>query len=1539
MKKIMTLLGVTAFALGAFAYTANQVGFESEDYETGKGVTGVTESYDGAAKAHLWYAEDPDNASVVTNYASAAEKYTYSQASLIDYTGATSPGDNYLSVESGSKPLYRSLDNNYGEMPTFQSLDGDIVADTLVQFTPSDSFTQNLDDGAKFALWLYVSSDIDAKDYGTTNLCVAAGGSANGSVATLTLEVPGVEVNPNEWHRVTIRAYTDVVSGRLGFVVYVDGQMAACTDAEEYANALNIGKPLTTKGLALKAQKALFLGVYDGENLTQNTQLAAVGFKGTGKVDDVSIVDGQNAPGFASAPNGFVITWDEGVVSFELNGTTYNNLAELYPQGCAFVSANKVNISNVLYDGDNAYSAGTWTAEGVVEETVEEGVDITINTDLAKVSICSSQSNFAVDGTPYSSLSGAIGAAEDVMTQSGIPGLIALRKNYILSGDADSEGYVSPINVSTNIVLDLAGYTIINDAKNNKGWVLNVKKGGSLTIIDSEGSGKVSIVAAQEDPIEGFVRVVSGGRLIIGQADGDKGVTFDGAAVYQNKGTTSVLRGNFLTSANDTIEDYVDLATTVANPGAGVFDGYTIVTPAPFDFEVAFVDHASVSYTIGSVTTPTNATAVVAVPYDSTITVTYAAETGYTLTGNAVSNYANTASSSAGQVVVSPNVHYVTFFTNYVEEVDQDVYWTNWVEYATANYTYGDVELTLPEDPAPEGFHTEWYSDEALEIPFVFNGECDDDSQRAYAKFVEGDGPAPGSFAVRIVTSGNVTNDYATLEAAIADYANGDVIEFGSDFENLTENTVVFTKEGVFVFAFNADYMGTYGNMSAAPAFTVTPTYPTELNPYFTYTVTAKSGDVELYRSGSLVGIYSTVSAAYGDAASGDSLVIKLSDNFSVDTWATGEKVFDTITFQTETESALTVDTFTTPGSGVYYYMSAANWVAPANVTLKLYTQTVTSVAAGTLNVPAGVTLTLANGGSLDGIGAGYLAGDGVVSLPSATVPTGTLQLLLQKSAYWHGTFALNNTDVLGGQWNLTLFGNANSTVRFNNSGFAFKPNNVSAHAVKAIEVVGGGLFVSGNCDGGTITIPAKIIGSGKITVEATGSALYTVNFTGDFSEFAGDMEITSGSNGRVYIGANCTGGGKCISISNGATATVAAGKTWNSQNGFVVLGTLNVAGTLKHQGGSASSVIYGAANTGRIVFKNAAAITTFGGAYAGEIVIDSIAAGGTATEVPLNFGCTAAKLTLNGVSGNAWCAGSTYTNQTELTLAGNVNFQNGGSNTEVIFRKIADGNGNLSLKSWSNCKGVTYGFMTLDADNYTGTIELDATTPGNAGAAKWLTFKVGDILKVGAKAGDRVLPLTVAGGDKVDLVLTGATLNGEEADLEFLADGKDGSGIYVAVPGTPGIDPASGVTETTVAYENTGSLSGDELTEAVVAAAVAAGKITPPTEAVTSEAYAAYFTYTVTGESGNYTLAIAGLQPAVSEDVDASVAAQLVSAASGSDMTIAVKPGLYYGFTAGTTPTLAEPELTLATGETVTVAKPGTTQGFVKAKVSATNN
>ena len=595
---------------------------------------------------------------------------------------------------------------------------------------------------------------------------------------------------------------------------------------------------------------------------------------------------------------------------------------------------------------------------------------------------------------------------------------------------------------------------------------------------------------------------------------------------------------------------------------------------------------------------------------------------------------------------------------------------------------------------------------------------------------------------------------YATLAEAVDVAGPNDVITILANIPAV--DCKVFNRAGEFRVAYDQNYMSVLMALGGVDGYLMPAQPATEAgDTIVVYTIVEGVAKVD----GKW---YASFSAAYTAAQTeGSSLVVKVgSAGFTPEFPANAQaKTFSSIEFVNNDDAQIAIATKSGNNALV-----ATTWVSPAKATITLgASQAVDSITAATLILPADVTLTLNNGNAMESVG--WLDGNAASTIKlNAAFPGSTLRARLANTA-WKGTFELSTYGVENAA--LTWFGNAQSTVCFNNVGATMQAGS-AANAVKELVIGAGGFEFDGSYDAATtIQIPAKVTGSGELKFSATCANLCTVQFTGDFSEFAGNLNNTAASNMRVAIGSSITGNGKCITLAAGATATVAAGKTWDSQNGFVVLGTLNVAGTLKHQGGSAANQIYGAATTGKIVYKNAAAITTFGGSYKGEIVIDSIEAGDTATQVALGFGCSEAKLTLNGVSGNAWCAGADYTVQPEVTLAGNVHFQNGSSGKTVTFRKIAAGTGNLSLRDWYGCTGITYGFTTLDADNYTGTVVLYGSK---------LTFKVGDILKAGAKPGDKVLPLTVESNATVDLA--NATLNGETADLELKDDG-----IYVALP------------------------------------------------------------------------------------------------------------------------------------------------------------
>ena len=281
--------------------------------------------------------------------------------------------------------------------------------------------------------------------------------------------------------------------------------------------------------------------------------------------------------------------------------------------------------------------------------------------------------------------------------------------------------------------------------------------------------------------------------------------------------------------------------------------------------------------------------------------------------------------------------------------------------------------------------------------------------------------------------------------------------------------------------------------------------------------------------------------------------------------------------------------------------------------------------------------------------------------------------------------------------------------------------------------------------------------------------------------DFMGTCNITAYADSTISANVKFRNALSNVTVNNGVTLTISgvtkpgydgggitkkgAGTLKFTSDPYVPGGIVVEAGTLAFDTESDVDpvVTYTAA-----VLKDANMDYVDASNWKGTVIVSAVAAGTTTTQVALNkTGNANSYLTLNGISGDAWCAGSNYTVQPAITLAGDVNFQNGSSNKAVTFRKIAAGTGNLSLKSWCGCSGVTYGFTTIDADNYTGTIQLDGSV---------LTFNVGNILKAGAGIGDKVLPLTVANNATVNVA--SAQLNGESVMLEV----REG-GLYVKDP------------------------------------------------------------------------------------------------------------------------------------------------------------
>ena len=703
MKKLMTLMGVTAFALGAFAGTyENKVGFET--YALNSGVSSVEgkETYVNSKgttveEATLWYCADGDGDSKVEKYGDAA-KYDYGSSGSLVVNG---PGSQYLSVStSGNNPLYRTLAHvPDGEEPTQQSLDGDIVADTLVQFTASPT-AQTPETGAKFALWL-LGEDPQEVDSPKTNLVVTAGSYDGTTVTPANYNLDVANVSPDQWYRVTVRAVNGIGTMQnskvgMGFVVYINGTVVTCADAD-YADTFGtVDAELSPEAIILKDRKQLFPSmVFDNERT-----LAGVGFQGTGKVDDLSIVDGTAAPSFVEPTTGFVITWSEGVVSFKVGADTYTTANE--DKGYVIVEPvnGAVAITDVVYA--NSYSKGTWEKK----YATLSGETFTLSGNAASGKIVATTSVFEINGMSYQTFGAALAAAADAgsaVTIKAVADFTAALADF----QPGSEFYT----ITTDVTLDLAGHTISDTSERatQAAYVLfYADEGGLLTVIDSVGGGKIV------GSTEALFDQQNGGVVIIGAATGDEGVTVDGTIAYEES-DVSLVRGFF----NDTgAAALVAEGSTISpEPEAGFYAVTPGSTPSePTTYTVTFVDYDGTEIASGDVEEGVTPTAPAEDP----------TRTGYTFTG------------------WYPTIEAVTSNTTYTATYSADTYtvkfYTNSVEYATATYTYGDAATyTAPADPVVDGFKFGgWFTDNGtFETAFVFSANVAGNTQVAYAKLTE----------------------------------------------------------------------------------------------------------------------------------------------------------------------------------------------------------------------------------------------------------------------------------------------------------------------------------------------------------------------------------------------------------------------------------------------------------------------------------------------------------------------------------------------------------------------------------------------------------------------------------------------------------------------------------------------------------------------------------------------------------------------------------------------------------------------------------
>ena len=505
MKKLITIMAAAASALFAFGESGTSLEAYAMGEKTVEALTDYEDDGVGTSSSRYWYYEGADKTVVlgtITNGAPNATADVPSRpAQFADNTNVK-----YLDLTNsdiGTNVFYRAINSVNGKS-SVADLDGSAIGDgfyldTLVKFTAADS-TNNFElaSGDKLAITYVEESEDDDEDGGClSNIVVRAGYVENGTATekTYIMELPDelkASFVVTNWHRLTVRAIeVGYAAAPVGFVIYLDGCPAPLTYAvgeaagdSTYTDAL-AGNAIVNQFLYNSTTHALLPSAVSSG--TAKTTLAAVGFMGSGCVDDISFVSGT--PGFVEEGKGVAIEWDSGVATVTVrDGDTYYVGSALGGEDVTALAYSATNFtveSSVLsltvtatykQGVDGQYEAGTWVTDPVGKYSAATDT-LVLDGDNTTLTINSMLPLFQVGETHYGTFAEALTAAVAAGTELS-PATIKLLANYNNS-ISFSTGY---------IVLDLNGKTL--QGGDSSYYTIN-NSGAELTIIDSASGGTV----------------------------------------------------------------------------------------------------------------------------------------------------------------------------------------------------------------------------------------------------------------------------------------------------------------------------------------------------------------------------------------------------------------------------------------------------------------------------------------------------------------------------------------------------------------------------------------------------------------------------------------------------------------------------------------------------------------------------------------------------------------------------------------------------------------------------------------------------------------------------------------------------------------------------------------------------------------------------------------------------------------------------------------------------------------------------------------
>lgn len=335
----------------------------------------------------------------------------------------------YLELSTEGGTLWRSLaevkqmENGSATLGDAHTIDPEkgLYIDTMVQFTPTeDGGAPETTGGDKLAIWLNVDSSGDKP---VTNLMVKAGWKdANDVFSSTNFVLTGKKVDAGTWYRLTVEAVDNVYSPYQGtyfyripaFAIKLDGEYLRATQSTvdaAYALAMKQSEMFSSDVYNKITTGELFLSLVQGSPEVPST-LQAVGFKGSGALDNLAITEAEPQP--TPGPE-FAVNWGESGVT-AVWGATPPTAAELAAIQ-AWATANGLSAAQVAGEtGAAAYLLGMTTVPNEVPALSITSIDQTADGWTVTVA-CSAQSDLSkVNGKLTVKTATSLGEAWTVQT-------------------------------------------------------------------------------------------------------------------------------------------------------------------------------------------------------------------------------------------------------------------------------------------------------------------------------------------------------------------------------------------------------------------------------------------------------------------------------------------------------------------------------------------------------------------------------------------------------------------------------------------------------------------------------------------------------------------------------------------------------------------------------------------------------------------------------------------------------------------------------------------------------------------------------------------------------------------------------------------------------------------------------------------------------------------------------------------------------------------------------------------------------------------